>query len=258
MDHIVYSDLDGTLLDGSYSFEEARSALNMLRERCIPLVLCSSKTRSEIEEYRGRMGLNDPFISENGSAIYVPDGTFSFDFDYDEIIGGHRVIGFGRRSGEVRRRIEEIREVEGLDFKTFNDLTAEELSVESGLQVGEAVLAKQREYSEVILGLDDRERDILEENGLNVVGGGRYFCVCESDKGTAVKTLTGLYRRAHPNVKTIGLGDSRNDVGMLEAVDIPVLVQKPDGSYENMGLDGIVRADGVGPVGWASALDEIL
>ena len=44
---IVYTDLDGSLLDGtSYSYEAATPALTALREQGIPLVLVSSKTRA--------------------------------------------------------------------------------------------------------------------------------------------------------------------------------------------------------------------
>ncbi len=46
---IVFSDLDGTLLDHhTYSFQEATEALDALRKRAIPLILCTSKTRSEL------------------------------------------------------------------------------------------------------------------------------------------------------------------------------------------------------------------
>ncbi len=53
---IIVTDLDGTLLHPrTYSFEEARPALELIRQKQIPLVLCSSKTRAEIEVYRKRL-----------------------------------------------------------------------------------------------------------------------------------------------------------------------------------------------------------
>lgn len=68
---IVITDLDGTLLDQTYSFEGARPAITLLKEKRVPVVLCSSKTRPEIELYRERLGFKDPFIVENGGAIYI-------------------------------------------------------------------------------------------------------------------------------------------------------------------------------------------
>ena len=52
--NIVISDLDGTLLHAqTYSFDAAQPALQRLRKERIPLVLCSSKTRAEVERLLG-------------------------------------------------------------------------------------------------------------------------------------------------------------------------------------------------------------
>jgi len=54
---VVFTDLDGTLLDEeTYSWEAAEPALAMLRERGIPWVMVTSKTRAEVEVLRERMG----------------------------------------------------------------------------------------------------------------------------------------------------------------------------------------------------------
>jgi mannosyl-3-phosphoglycerate phosphatase len=69
---LVFSDLDGTLLDhDTYSFETARPALAELKERGIPLVLATSKTRAETESVRSALGNRHPFVVENGGAVYT-------------------------------------------------------------------------------------------------------------------------------------------------------------------------------------------
>jgi len=69
--YLIFSDLDGTLLDeDTYSFQEATEAIEFLKEKEIPLILCSSKTRFEMELYREKMDIMTyPFIPENGGAI---------------------------------------------------------------------------------------------------------------------------------------------------------------------------------------------
>ena len=63
---VIYSDLDGTLLDyDSYSFKASAEALDLIRSKNIPLILCTSKTRKEIELYRRQLNNDYPFISEN-------------------------------------------------------------------------------------------------------------------------------------------------------------------------------------------------
>jgi HAD superfamily hydrolase (TIGR01484 family) len=78
MQLIIFTDLDGTLLDSDYSFRKALPALKMIKAEAVPLVLCSSKTKMEIEQIRKKMTNSYPFISENGGGIYVPKGYFEF------------------------------------------------------------------------------------------------------------------------------------------------------------------------------------
>ena len=50
---IIFSDLDGTLLDHhTYSFENAQPALDLVKKNNIPLILVSSKTRMEMCLYQ--------------------------------------------------------------------------------------------------------------------------------------------------------------------------------------------------------------
>jgi len=73
---VVFTDIDGTIVDENYSYKGALPALKLLKRKKIPLVFCTSKTRAEIEVYRDELGIKDPFISENGGAIFIPVGIF--------------------------------------------------------------------------------------------------------------------------------------------------------------------------------------
>ncbi len=68
---VVFSDLDGTLLDhDAYSWDAAKPALDRLAERDIPVVLASSKTAREVEILQEQMGLSGrPAIVENGAGV---------------------------------------------------------------------------------------------------------------------------------------------------------------------------------------------
>ncbi|RLI93151.1 MAG: hypothetical protein DRO95_00515, partial [Candidatus Altiarchaeales archaeon] len=46
--YIIFTDLDGTLIDEEYSYRDAEDALSIIKKREIPLILCTSKTRAEI------------------------------------------------------------------------------------------------------------------------------------------------------------------------------------------------------------------
>src|SRR5512135_2792694 len=75
---VIFTDLDGTLLDEvNYSWSEAQPALNLIKSGATPLILCSSKTRAELEAYRVQLDNHHPFIAENGGGIFIPRGYFS-------------------------------------------------------------------------------------------------------------------------------------------------------------------------------------
>ena len=60
-------------------------------------------------------------------------------------------------------------------------------------------------------------------------------------------------------LQLIGIGDSLNDLPMLQVVDRPVLVQKPGGGYDpDIELPGLIRAPGIGPAGWNHAVLDLL
>ena len=72
MQTIIFTDLDETLLNQDYSFSEAERALEIIRDKEVPLIICSSKTRAEIEVYQAKLRIDWPFISENGGGIFIP------------------------------------------------------------------------------------------------------------------------------------------------------------------------------------------
>ena len=262
---VVITDLDGTLLDRtSYSYTAAMPALGLLREKKIPLVFCSAKTRAEQELYRNKLGICAPFIVENGGAIFIPRGYFPFDFNYHKTVGKYFVIELGMPYQEVRHLVKRVRSELGIDFRGFGDMSPEEVARETGLDLEAARRAKRREYDET-LKLDGTPREIervlsaIQEAGLNYAYGGSYYDIMgANDKGRAAIILIELFRRKLGELQTIGLGDSVNDLPLLAIVDIPVLVQKPGVRWEEVDLPVLRRAEGIGPVGWRKAVEELI
>jgi mannosyl-3-phosphoglycerate phosphatase len=262
---VVFADLDGTLLDhATYRFDAALPALRLLDEKNIPLILCSSKTRAEMERLRRQLGLDDPFISENGAAVFIPRDYFCHDYPHDKVTQEYLVIELGAPYSSLRAFLGWLNERYPNAVQGFGDLEAEEVARLCGLSVEEARLAKQREYDEPFLLRDAAlEPEILRQAkafGIRVTKGGRFYhLIGGNDKGRAVTILTDLYRRERGEVITIGIGDSLNDLAMLAAVDYPVLVQKPDRSYDpSVSLPNLIRASSPGPQGFCESISRLV
>lgn len=70
---VIYTDLDGTLLDHhTYSAEAASATLSKLRGLGIPVIPCTSKTVAETRPIAAQLGLDGPMIVENGAAVWIP------------------------------------------------------------------------------------------------------------------------------------------------------------------------------------------
>jgi mannosyl-3-phosphoglycerate phosphatase len=234
---IIFTDLDGTLLHPrTYSFDEARPALELIRRRGIPLVFCSSKTRTEIEAYRSRLENYHPFISENGGGVFIPEGYFP-SFVEGEIQEGYRLIRFGSPYQQLRNALTDLRERLSIKVRGFGDMSVQEIALISGLSESEAALAKMRDYDEpFIFEESSAQADVflqaIEVRGYRWTRGRFYHITGENDKGRAAAFLKDLYEKKYGPIRTIGIGDSLNDLPLLRAVDLPVLVQKENGTYE--------------------------
>jgi mannosyl-3-phosphoglycerate phosphatase len=264
---IIFTDLDGTLLDAQYSFEKAMPALRLIKEKKISLILCSSKTRSEIERCRVKIDNAHPFISENGGGIFVPRGYFelqitNYEFQLEEY-GDYFLIRLGAPYDDLRRALQELRS-EGFAVKGFGDMTVKEVADLTGLETVDAEFAKQRDFDEPFVFTGSAEnipelKRSIKAKGFNYTQGEFYHIMGDSDKGRAVEIVKSLYAGGHEKLITIALGDSPNDIEMLRSVDYPVVVQKKDGSYDNrIDAPNLMKADGVGPEGWNRAVLELL
>ena len=267
---VIVTDLDGTLLDSGYSFRKALPALELIKERHIPLILCSSKTRVEIEYCREKLDNEHPFISENGGGIFIPKKYPGFNMQAlksgikDSGAGieeenDYLVIKLGAAYADLRNGIEELRS-EGFDVRGFGDMTIKEVAGLTGLRPSNAGRAKQREFDEPFIFngseyLLKRLKQRIKAKGLHYTQGEFFHLMGNSDKGRAVVILKGLYSGQNPQVTTIALGDSPNDIEMLRSVDCPVVVHKKDGSHDRrIRVKNLMKADGIGPDGWNKAV----
>ena len=267
--YVIFTDLDGTLLDhDSYSHQAAGPALEALRANKVPVVFCTSKTRAEVEAARAELGNEDPFIVENGAAIFVPRGYFPFPIPAWKSSGPCEVIQLGVPYSEVVAALRRASASSGCRVRGFHDMSVAEAALRCGLSVRGAELAKCREYDEPFVILSDSPTEIgcllnrIEEEGLTWTRGGRFYHVRgRHNKGQAAGVLAHLFRRSSPGIVTVGVGDGPNDISLLEAVDVPILIPSPHRESLRPRKGPIAPwriAPHCGPRGWNQAILHLL
>lgn len=260
MNLLIFTDLDGTLLDHfDYSYEAAKAALGRIRHQQIPMIFITSKTRLEIERLQADMQIQEPFISESGATLYFPNGYREFKINKGFRRPPYTIIQLGAAYSEIRRFIYSVKE--RFKIKGFGDLSVEEIVQLTGLSQEQAAIAKQREFTEPFFIEDETKLPelaaIAASRGFKITAGGRFLHLIgiRQDKGLAVRLCVDIFdKNTDGGIVTVALGDSANDISMLKSVDIPILLPHDDGSYEDINLPNLIKADLPGSRGWNSAV----
>lgn len=261
---IVMTDLDGTLLDhDTYSYAPAIPVMERLQAAGIPLMLNTSKTATELLDLRQSLKNTDPYVVENGSALYLPTDFLSASSAQKS---GDEVHVLGAVCSDILDLIQKIRVEQKFLFTGFADMEVSEVIAYTGLPETQARLAMTREFSEPLIWQDSAHQlrkfeALIANHGLRLLRGGRFVHVIGAcDKGKCLQWFRDWFAAADlPVPRFVALGDSQNDVAMLNAADIAVIVRSSH--HEPPDLEkqsAVIITEETGPQGWADALTRIL
>ncbi len=264
--YIIFTDLDGTLLDhNSYQHAEAIPALEFIKNNGIPLILTSSKTKTEMQGYQQSMGIeNFPFIVENGSAVYTNSNYFQTE-SQKEKIENLDCYKLGNTYSNIVNVLRIISKKYDYKIYGFHNTDKNEIIKRTQLSAKDVDLAMQREFS-VPLFFDDKAKDILLKEidlyNLQLLFGGRFMHILgKTDKGRALTLVRQGFMKKYQSetLKTIAIGDTLNDVAMLKEADMKILVKRHNDDYDNrVQIDNLIYSPYIGPKGWNHSILDIL
>lgn len=261
---LVFTDLDGTLLDPeNYSWEAASPALKRLKARGVPVIIVTSKTRAEVEPLRRKLGNREPFIVENGGALFIPEGYFHESVPSAKRRNGYEVLEFGSPYRELVHALEAASRRAGVPVKGLSSMTVEEIVAATGLSPEEAMRAAQREYDEPFQILDTSRAGELvhaiEVMGYRWTQGSRFYHICgNNDKGRAVRELKALFARESHTLRCVGLGDSHNDLPFLREVDVVGIVKSRHSGELMAALPEAISSPLAGAAGWNEIVLKVI
>jgi mannosyl-3-phosphoglycerate phosphatase len=266
-ERVVVTDLDGSLLDESYCWTEAGPALTRLRDVGVPLVLNSSKTFAEMRILAEELDLRSPLVAENGGVLAVPIGEGVMEPDQSQLQSdGYRILVNGLSREAIVTCAHELRAKENYRFAGFADWSCEEIAERTGLSEPMAQCARSRFATEPIVWEDTERRraafeSALSEHQIRILSGGRFLHLMgPDDKADGMAAALAHLRVRRPDLDrvVIAVGDSANDLGMLEAADIAVVIPHPDGPRIQPDAPRVVYAEFPSSKGWNAALLTIL
>ena len=255
-DILIVTDIDGTLMDHQYDFSPALNTIKWLKELKIPIIFCTSKTASEVRSIRKSIGINDPYIVENGGAIY---GENYSSKDHWELI-------LGRSYNDLRIDLDKLSESINHPLRALNDLSYDEISDLTGLNSIQIEKALDRHWSVPFLNPPEKYINTLQElalvHDLNIFQGNRmsHLLSKDSHKGKAVISLKKYLDKKDSFV--IALGDSQNDLPLLEVADKAVVIPGINGpnKYLEPGINEgkFILAPAPHAKGWAKIVTILI
>ena len=218
----VVSDVDGTLMDHSYDLTPAKETIKLLQELFIPVILCTSKTAAEVKVIRKQLNLTDPYIVENGAAIYGES--------LNKVNG--KII-LGERYEILEDILKNISKEINYDLQALNDLSDQKATELTGLRGHSLELMRDRHWSMPFLNPPDSKEEQLntccKKYKVEVFRGNRmsHLLSINSNKGKAINELKKYANKQ--DIKIIGLGDSENDLPLLLNSDFKIIIPSPSG-----------------------------
>ena len=255
-EHWIVTDLDGTLMDENYDISPAKKTLKLLSELNIPVIPCTSKTASEVRYFRKENGLIDPYIVENGAAVYGFNKDNSSEWE----------LILGKSYKELRLVLLKISKIVNYNLIPLNDLNRHQIFDLTGLSGNAITRALDRQWSVPFLNPPEeifaKVKLVCQSYNVHVFKGNRmsHLLSSTSHKGEAVNKLK-LYLQ-NKDVKIIALGDSQNDLPLLEYADISIVIPGKNGpnKYLQNGIDKgcFILANAPNAYGWSNSIQQII
>ena len=239
----------------------ASDALTEIERRNIPLILTTRDTRAQLELLRRKIGHGHPFITERGGGLFIPDGYFSLRLDGARRAGRYLCVPFGRPSQEAGEAVEEIAADAGAEVVRYADMTAREISRNTGMPERDAEGSREREFSERFFFAGNADSTVPS---FQRIAGERDWQLLRTepfwelssgnDEGKALRYLMRLYREAlRSRVRSIGIGASPEDLSLLAASDQAFVLSLSPGRFDEKllsNLPNVTKIDAPGPAGW--------
>ncbi|TMP51044.1 haloacid dehalogenase [Pseudoalteromonas sp. S1688] len=233
---IIFTDLDGTLLNHrDYNTEAVDTLLQELQYSGVPVVFNTSKTFSEVVALQQALNIKQPFIVENGSAVYIPKNYFNLRPIGCSEYQGYWCYSFAAPISNLWADLTHLKKDYSDQYSLFSELSCEQVMHITGLNEIQAAQAQNRQYSDPLCWHGEEHKlnefiNAITVYGYDVKVGGRFIHIGKNtDKSMAqqwlVKQFTAQFTKP---LSIIALGDSDNDKQMLEEADIAIIIANPE------------------------------
>ncbi len=265
--YLIFTDLDGTLLDHeNYSFGDNKKMISTIINNKNEIIFNTSKTFSECKKLLKELKLlNMPFSTENGAVIYFPKIRFNKIINSSSF-GRYWSVRIAKLSSKNWYQFLKLKQ------KKYNFFIAQDLSpkiLKKYTNLNNTNMMLDREASQIILWEDNLtklklfKKDLKSEKDGVLIIGSRFMQISSiCNKRIAKKLISHAYDiqfRDKYSINTIALGDSKNDIDMLNSCKYPCLIKNSSDAYPKLRPDkkNVFKSSKLAPDGWSEVLYKL-
>ena len=265
--YLIFTDLDGTLLDHeNYSYGNNKKLISRIVSNQNEIIFNTSKTFSETTNLLKELNLtNMPFSTENGAVLYFPKNRFKKNKNSSDY-GRYWKIRIAKLSSKIWYKFLLKKQ------KTFKFLIAQDLPIKDLKKYTNLINTSKmlnREASQLIiwkdsfLNLKKFKNDLKSEKDGVLIQGSRFMQISSiCNKRIAKKLISHIYDiQFHDKYSknTIALGDSKNDIDMLNSATHACLIKNPSGVFPKLRSNkkNIYKSSKLAPNGWSQLIIKL-
>ena len=254
---LIFTDLDGSLLHrDTFRFDQIKDFLKDILSKGIFIIPNTSKTDKEILEFKNELGINIPYISENGASINGLN-LINKDLPQELILSREKETLLNIFTKTVSLKLQN-------KCKWLYEMDEKNQSLILGLKYHKLKSALDRKYTVPFIfnGSKSEKKElskILKNKGLFLQEGGRVIHLTDRvNKAKALQVFVRFFKKINKNIITIAVGDNYNDLDMLRSSDFPCLVFNDKFTLDEIPINNLITTNKPSPEGWADVIKMAL
>ena len=259
---VIFTDLDDSLLKNN-KFDQI--ILDKFIKKLVldgfHLTIITSKTLAEVKSLYKNSSIYFPFSTENGSSFYIPDSKFKNKYKFKKTINSKAVV-----SNEIKKKLDLLPTKLRQSFIYLKDLEVKEQLKLTKLKKNQLMDFYKRDFSISLIWIGNKEtfekfNNFIKSLSLRAIFGGKMINISGiHNKLDAVKFFEKYYTayKKQKTLKTISIGDSENDIEMLNYCDYSGIVKREDKTKIQLNKDhDVFISKNLAPVGWTELINLI-
>ena len=225
------------------------------------IVVLTSKTYTEVKKLYDKNNIKFPLSSENGSSFYIPKSKNNKDLTFKKVINKKAI-----KSNEILRKLKILPKRFLSNITFIKDLSLDKQSEITKLKKSELIDFNNRNFSVSIIWNGSNSllalfRKYLIKLNLQATFGGKMINISGAHtKLNALIYFKKMYLKkfSTKNCITISIGDSQNDVEILNYTDYSGIVIRKEKSKINLIKNhNVFISKSSAPEGWVELLTKI-